>query len=140
MKIDYFTALVAKHEGLRLEMYHDTVGVPTIGYGHNLREPISERAALVILEDDIIKTFNELDDRMDWWRDLPQQAQHVIASMVFNMGWPRFSRFKKFIAALEDRSWDRAAYEMEDSLWFQQVGIRGGELRDMMLECNGTSE
>lgn len=140
MKIDYFTALVAQHEGLRLEMYHDTVGVPTIGYGHNLLEPISKRAALVILEDDIIKTFNELDDRMDWWRDLPEQAQHVIASMVFNMGWPRFSRFKKFIAALEDRSWDRAAYEMEDSLWFQQVGLRGKELREMMLECNGTSE
>lgn len=140
MKIEYFTALVAQHEGLRLDMYHDTVGVPTIGYGHNLLEPISERAALIILEDDIQKTFNELDERLYWWRDLPEQAQCVVASMVFNMGWPRFSRFKKMIAALEDRAWDRVAYEMEDSLWFQQVGIRGGELRDMMLECNGTSE
>lgn len=140
MKIDDFTLMVAQHEGLRLDMYHDTVGVPTIGYGHNLLEPISERAALIILEDDIIKTFNELDDRMDWWRDLPEPAQNVVASMVFNMGWPRFSRFKKFISALEDRAWDKAAYEMEDSLWFQQVGNRGRELRDLMLECNGYNQ
>ncbi len=137
MNAEKFTALVAKHEGLRLDMYHDTVGVPTIGYGHNMLQPISERAALVILEDDINIVFSELDERMDWWRDLPDEAQTVIASMVFNMGWPRFSRFKKFIAALEDRAWDKAAYEMEDSLWFQQVGNRGRELRAMMLECNG---
>lgn len=137
MNAEKFTALVAKHEGLRLDMYHDTVGVPTIGYGHNMLQPISERAALVILEDDINIVFDELDERMDWWRDLPDEAQTVIASMVFNMGWPRFSRFKKFIAALEDRAWDKAAYEMEDSLWFQQVGNRGRELRAMMLECNG---
>ena len=137
MKIDDFTLMVAQHEGLRLQMYHDTVGVPTIGYGNNLFEPISERAALVILEDDIIKTYNELDDRMDWWRDLPEPAQMVVASMVFNMGWPRFSQFKKFIAALEDRMWDKAAYEMEDSLWFQQVKSRGAELRGLMLSCNG---
>lgn len=132
-----FLSLVAKHEGLRLEMYHDTVGVPTIGYGHNMLQPISEQAAMCILEDDVEIVFQELDERMDWWTDLPEQAQMVVASMVFNMGWPRFSRFKKFISALEDRSWDKAAYEMEDSLWFQQVGNRGRELRAMMLECNG---
>lgn len=132
-----FLDLVAKHEGLRLDMYHDTVGVPTIGYGHNLLQPISTEAALQILEDDVEIVFQELDERMDWWTDLPEQAQMVVASMVFNMGWPRFSRFKKFISALEDRSWDKAAYEMEDSLWFQQVGNRGRELRAMMLECNG---
>lgn len=137
--IDKLTDMVAHHEGLRLTMYHDTVGVPTIGYGHNMMQPISEAAAKQILDDDIQIVLSELDDRMEWWRDLPEPAQLVVASMVFNMGWPRFSQFKKFIAALEDREWDRAAYEMEDSLWFNQVGNRGKELRDMMGECNGYS-
>ena len=100
MNIEEFTKTVAKHEGLRLDMYQDTVGVPTIGYGHNLLEPISERAALIILEDDIIKTVNELNDRMPWWEDLPEKAQIVVASMVFNIVWPRFSRFKKMLGAL----------------------------------------
>jgi lysozyme len=75
---------------------------------------------------------------MDWWRDLPHPAQLVLASMVFNLGWPRFSRFKKMIAALEDRDYDQAAAEMEDSLWFQQIKSRGDELKQLMLECNDT--
>ena len=133
-----FLDLVSKHEGLRLTMYHDTVGVPTIGYGHNLQQPISAAAAMLILEDDVEIVFQELDAKMYWWRDLPEQAQMVVASMVFNMGWPRFSGFRKFIRALEDRAWDRAAYEMEDSIWWGQVGNRGAELRSLLLECNGT--
>ena len=60
-----FLELVAKHEGLRLEMYHDTVGVPTIGYGHNMMMPISAEAAMVILQDDVEIVFKELDDRID---------------------------------------------------------------------------
>jgi len=134
--INELTSLIARHEGKVLTMYTDTVGVPTIGYGHNLNEPISEAAALQILSDDVAIAVNELDDRMDWWRDLPHPAQLVLASMVFNLGWPRFSRFKKMIAALEDRDYDQAAAEMEDSLWFQQIKSRGDELKQLMLECN----
>lgn len=134
--IDELTEMVAEHEGLRLEMYTDTVGVPTIGYGHNLHTPISLEAAQQILRDDIAIAVGELDDRMDWWRDLPRNAQLVIASMVFNLGWPRFSRFKKMIAALEDRDFIGAAEEMEDSLWFQQVKSRGHHLKQLMLECH----
>lgn len=129
-----FMDLIAKHEGLRLEMYHDTVGVPTIGYGHNLQTPISAAAAMQILEDDIEIVFQELDERLYWWRDLPEPAQMVVGSMVFNMGWPRFSQFKKFIAALEDRDWVTASMEMEDSLWYNQIGNRGKELVALMLE------
>ena len=131
-----FAALIAKHEGLRLDMYMDTVGVPTVGYGHNMQQPISERAALVILEDDIEIVLNELDERMEWWRDLPDEAMKVVASMVFNLGWPRFSRFRKFISALEDRDYERAAIEMEYSLWFQQIKTRGPELKQMMLDSH----
>ena len=138
--IDELTNLIAKHEGKMLTMYTDTVGIPTIGYGHNLQEPISEAAALQILSDDVSIAVKELDDRMDWWRDLPHPAQLVLASMVFNLGWPRFSRFKKMIAALEDRDYDRAAMEMQDSLWFQQIKSRGDELKQMMLECNDHNE
>ena len=134
--VSELTDLIAEHEGKSLVMYTDTVGVPTIGYGHNLQTPISEHAAKVILADDVKVAIDELDDRMDWWRDLPDPAQLVLASMVFNLGWPRFSRFKKFIAALEDRDYIRAAAEMEDSLWFQQIKTRGPALKQLMLECD----
>lgn len=134
--IDKLTDIIAKHEGLRLDMYIDTVGVPTIGYGHNLQTPISETAAKQILKDDVSVAVQELDDRMEWWRDLPEKAQIVVASMVFNLGWPRFSQFKRFRSALEDRDYVKAAIEMQDSLWFEQIKTRGVELKQMMLDCN----
>lgn len=134
--VSELTDLIAEHEGKSLVMYTDTVGVPTIGYGHNLQTPISEHAAKVILADDVKVAIDELDDRMDWWRDLPDPAQLVLASMVFNLGWPRFSRFKKLIAALEDRDFNEAAAQMEDSLWYQQIKTRGPALKQLMLDCN----
>ena len=67
--ITMLTELIAKHEGKKLEMYMDTVGVPTIGYGHNLQTPISEKAAMQILEDDVKVAVAELDENMMWWRD-----------------------------------------------------------------------
>ena len=133
--ITMLTELIAKHEGKKLEMYMDTVGVPTIGYGHNLQTPISERAALQILEDDVKVAVAELDDNMMWWRDLPEEAQIVLASMVFNLGFPRFSRFKKMIAALENRDYAEASVQMKDSKWFYQVKSRGVELCNMMKEA-----
>lgn len=133
--ITMLTELIAKHEGKKLEMYMDTVGVPTIGYGHNLQTPISERAAMQILEDDVKVAVAELDENMMWWRDLPEKAQIVLASMVFNLGFPRFSRFKKMIAALENRDYAEASAQMEDSKWFYQVKSRGVELCNMMKEA-----
>ena len=133
--ITMLTELIAKHEGKKLEMYMDTVGVPTIGYGHNLQTPISEKAAMQILEDDVKVAVAELDENMMWWRDLPEKAQIVLASMVFNLGFPRFSRFKKMIAALENRDYAEASAQMEDSKWFYQVKSRGVELCNMMKEA-----
>ena len=40
----------------------------------------------------------------------------------------RFSRFVKMIAAVRREDWGGAADEMENSLWFRQVGDRGKEL------------
>ena len=40
----------------------------------------------------------------------------------------RLSRFVKMIAAVRREDWGGAADEMENSLWFRQVGERGREL------------
>jgi lysozyme len=53
--------------------------------------------------------------------------------MCFNLGHPRFSKFKKFIYAMQVSDWERAAEEMMDSKWATQVGDRAKRLRDRML-------
>jgi len=137
--ITELTEMLKRHEGLRLEMYHCTAGVPTVGYGHNLLTPITEKAAEQMLLDDIDVVVEELNKNVYWWTDLPENAQIVIANMCFNIGWPRLSQFKKFWAALEERDYERAAYEMEDSRWFKQVKGRAEELKQLMLDCNAKS-
>lgn len=138
--IDRLKEMLKRHEGFESRMYKCTAGIPTIGYGHNLRTPISEQAGEMILLNDMIVVFNELDSNVPWWEDLPEDAQIVIANMCFNLGYPRLSRFKKFWAALEDRDYEQAAREMEDSVWFHQVKGRARELQDLMRNCHGESK
>ena len=66
------------------------------------------------------------------FNDLPEDAQLVIANMMFNMGLPRLSKFKKMKAAVDDRDWDTAANEMEQSRWYHQVPNRAERLIERM--------
>ena len=59
---------------------------------------------------------------------LPQEAQRIMANMMFNLGRPRFKRFKKLIAAVNAHDWSKAADEMVDSKWYGQVGDRSKRL------------
>ena len=53
--------------------------------------------------------------------------------MCFNLGYPRLSKFKKFLAAARNEDWETAADEMMDSKWATQVGDRAVRLREKML-------
>ena len=48
--------------------------------------------------------------------------------MCFQLGRPRLSNFVKFIAAVNDRDWVKAADEMEDSRWYKQTTARAERL------------
>ena len=56
--------------------------------------------------------------------------------MCFNMGAPRLSQFKKFIAGINASDWSVAAIEMMDSRWANQVGVRAERLRDRIKNLN----
>lgn len=131
-------AMLKRHEGLELRMYEDTVGVPTIGYGHNLNSPISIEAAAHILEDDVYAAIEELDRRKPFWKMLPREARMVILNMQFNLGWPRFKGFVKFWAAVEFHNYRLAAAEMRDSRWYVQVKGRGEELAKLMEQAEAS--
>ena len=131
---DYIISMLQRHEGLRLEMYLDSVGVPTLGYGHNLKRPISLHVANEILHDDIMVACMELDAHKSYWRTLPFYIRVVIVNMQFNLGWPRFSKFVRFWAAIERNDYKDSAVEMKDSLWYGQVKTRAVELVAMMEE------
>ena len=45
---------------------------------------------------------------------------------------PKSSKFKKFIAAINDRNWQEAADQMVDSRWYNQVPNRAQRLEQRM--------
>ena len=66
------------------------------------------------------------DDDKDEERERLQQQ--IIANKMFNMGRPRLSKFKGMKAGVDARDWNKAADEMVDSRWYDQVTNRAKRL------------
>ena len=131
---------IMKHEGFRSQPYRDTVGKLTIGYGRNLDDVgISELEGRVLLEQDLLKAAEQLnklmqDEVLAKHFDSQENAARsfVLIEMIFNMGVGTFKKFKNLIAALNDQNWEKAAAEMLDSKWAEQVGQRAKTLAEVM--------
>ena len=65
---------------------------------------------------------------------MPEEAQQIIANMMFNLGRPRLSKFRGMKAGVDAKDWNRAAEEMVDSRWYAQVGRRAQRLVERMKE------
>jgi len=129
---DDLKELVSRHEGKRLDMYRDSEGIWTVGIGHNLEaHGISEAVCTLIFQEDINVAIEECV-KLSWFRDLSDVRQAVVVDMVFNMGLPRFSGFRKTIDFLKNKLYASAALEMLDSKWARQVGNRADRLSRMM--------
>ena len=144
MNIEALREQLKVDEGVKYEIYKDHLGYPTFGIGHLITEDdpehgepdgteISEDRVNEVFESDVSKFVDEAKILFPDLDDLPEIAQQVIVNMAFNMGRPRLSKFKNFIAGVNDRDWVRAAEEMMDSRWADQVGARATRLRNLIL-------
>ena len=144
MNIEALREQLKIDEGVKYEIYKDHLGYPTFGIGHLITETdpehgkpdgtkISEDRVNEVFETDVAKFVSESKILFPDLDDLPDVAQQVIVNMAFNMGRPRLSKFKNFIAGVNDRDWTRAAEEMMDSRWATQVGDRAIRLRNQIL-------
>ena len=139
MNIEQLRLELEYDEGCKYEIYLDHLGLPTFGIGHLVTEDdeehgqevgsvVSEERVAEVFESDIQVTLDECRRLYSDWDDLPEEVQLICGNMMFNMGQPRLSGFKKFNAAIADRSWEEAADEMVDSKWYRQVTNRADRL------------
>ena len=139
MNIEQLRKELEVDEGVKYEIYNDHLGYPTFGIGHLVRDTDPEAGAALgtpVTEDRVIEAFNEdvetvLNDCTILYGDfneLPEEAQLIIANMMFNLGRPRLSKFKNMKVAVIERDWNKAADEMIDSAWYRQVPNRAGRL------------
>lgn len=131
--LDDLKIQLMQHEGWRAKPYRDTKNKLTIGFGRNLEDTGIDRAeGAFLLDNDIRRAVEALDREFPEWTQLSPIRQRVVADMMYNLGPTKFLGFKKMLAALKARQFDRAADEMEDSDWYHQVGRRAVRLVAMM--------
>lgn len=122
-------------EDRRPRIYLDPVGKWTGGVGRNLSDkPFRDDEIDLMLKNDIDEAVGIARQLLPRFDDLDDVRQEVIANMAFNLGYPRLSGFKKFLVAVNAHNFQRASAEMQDSLWYKQVGDRGKRLAKAMLE------
>ena len=126
--------LIARHEGFSPIPYKDTVGKLTVGFGHNLYNPMSQAKARVLLEDDIRDAIRDLITVFPALWSFGENRANALIDMCFNLGINKFNGFGNMIAAVNRGDWKLASQEAENSMWFTQVGNRGKEDVKMLRE------
>ena len=150
---DFIKKLIA-HEGLRLEVYQDTLGIDTIGIGRNLEDRgiteqelsdlgipsielvyengITEVDAVYLATNDVQIVETELVRAHPCVDKLDSVRQLILMDMAFNMGVPRLCKFKNMWVAIHEDDFITAAKEMLDSRWANQVKSRATKLAHAM--------
>jgi lysozyme len=145
MNIDKLREQLKIDEGVKYEIYEDHLGYATFGIGHLItdKDPeygwpvgtkISEDRVNEVFNSDVEKFINEAKKIFPDLDNKPESIQLVLVNMCFNLGAPRLSKFKKFIAAINNEEWIEAAVEMMDSRWAQQVGPRAMRLKQIVID------
>jgi lysozyme len=131
---------ISKDEGVKYETYRCSLGHLTGGIGHLITEwdeeiysgPVGTAIPTEQVDDwfakDIETTIKDCNLLFSQFNNLPDDIQHVLANMCFQLGRPRLSKFKNMIAAVDDLDWERMADEMENSRWFKQTPNRAKRL------------
>ena len=144
MDIDQLRETLKVDEGVKNEIYLDHLGLPTCGIGHLITEDDPEHGLEVgthiddervneLFDQDVQVTLDECRLLYENFDDLPEEAQQIIANMMFNMGRPRLSKFKKMKEAVDNRDWIEAGNQMMDSRWYKQVTTRADRLVTRMM-------
>ena len=145
MDIQKFREELEYDEGCKYEIYNDHLGYPTFGIGHLVIDsdpeygegagtPVSEDRVISAFEADVMGVVSDCERLYQDFGSLPEDAQRIIANMMFNMGYTRLSKFKGMKSGVDARDWNAAADEMVDSRWYNQVINRAERLVKRMRE------
>jgi lysozyme len=147
MNIEICKEQIKRHEGEVLNIYEDSLGYKTLGVGHLCKpeDPEYDWAVGTSVSKEVVDMYYENDfvthlaeaihifGSEEGFYNLPEDIQHVLVNMCFNLGGTRLSKFKNMMRACRENNWKEMAVQMEDSRWYKQVGRRSKELQDMVL-------
>lgn len=143
MDRDSLARRLAIEEGDRLVAYLDSLGILTVGRGHNCRakpvagvnqpgDTITREQDDQLFEEDVDEACAELDQHLPWWRELDDARQNVMLDLCFNMGINTLVTFTHTLAHIQAGEYDEAADGMAASKWAKQVKSRAVFLEEAM--------
>lgn len=135
--VNALKSMIKHHEGKRLEVYKDTVGKDTIGYGHLVKP--GEDFSKGITDQQADKLFDkDFEHHVKGARTTPgynladQRRKQAMVDLAYNMGPNWYKTWPKFSAAASKGDWKTAAKELQNSKWYKQVGNRGKTIVNMI--------
>jgi len=124
--------LIKDAEGFRSNVYIDTTGNQTIGYGFNLNNPyFSNISNPITIEqaDSILRDFCSqnifTNINTNNYNISNNTIFAVIADMMYNLGVAGYQSFTTFDGFLQSGDYRSAVADLVNTEWFGQVGLRG---------------
>ena len=141
--VDRLRQELTTDEGCKYETYLCSENKLTGGIGHlilgtdaeydkPIGSSISKERVTEWFDQDIQMTINDCKKVYDDWDALPEEVRLICANMMFQLGRPRYSGFKKKIQAVKDGQWLEAATQMQQSRWYNQTTNRADRLISRM--------
>ena len=137
IQVEKLKQQIKEHEGYRLDVYVDTLGFDTGGYGHKILPgevpPTTKEGWDKIFDEDFDKAWN-LTEKFceDNELSIPLDVQCILCEMIYQMGFAGVSKFKMMITALKEKDFKEAAKQMLDSRWAKQTPSRANQLSQQM--------
>tara|TARA_Y100001972_G_scaffold110241_1_gene141807 strand:+ start:308 stop:748 length:441 start_codon:yes stop_codon:yes gene_type:complete len=138
MNLEELKEHIKYEEGIKYEIYNDSLGYKTFGVGHLVRasDPenemevgteVSKERVDECFDADLQIAINDAETFCEQMQ-VDENVKECVTHMVFQLGLPRLNKFKNFKQALLDGDIKTAQAEMKDSLWYRQTTNRAERL------------
>lgn len=129
---------IKAHEGYRREIYKDSVGKPTVGYGFLVSalspdelklngdkiEPMSREVAEKILNLKVAKLQKRVFQCLPWLESKSQNVQDTLIEMAYQLGLAGLLGFRHTLGCIEAGDYTQATKNLKASLLYRQTPKR----------------
>ncbi len=129
---------IKTHEGYRREIYKDSLGKATIGYGFLVSalspdelklngdkiEPMSREVAEKILNLKVAKLQKRVFQCLPWLESKSQNVQDTLVEMAYQLGLAGLMSFRHTLGCIEAGNYAQAARNLRASLLYRQTPKR----------------
>ena len=135
--------LIEAREGYNPEVYEDTRGFNTVGFGHRTDEPLGSVPYTRQQNEANLGTDIETAERHAKayagakWNDLNKQQRAALTSMALQLGGAGQREFENMQEALHAGDWAGVRREARDSLWADQTPARVEDIEAAFMAEGG---